>query len=428
MHSLPSSVAAEVAETWDDFCFWYLTRRSGDDAALRAVIDADPGFAVARATAALYAAIGGDDGFDAGAELAAAGAGRTDMEWERSFVAAARTTVEDGMWASEDGWRRHQEAHPGDLLGFDMATLLVVMSTAPDLEERALAMIERARRAAGEHPMLVGIEAMLAQEQGRLDDAHRLATRTLELDPTGFDGAHPMTHVHFEAGDHTDGLSWLDGWLPTADQEAPFRTHLVWHAALHELELGRGQEALVRYGACTERGGPGGLFDGSSLLWRCQLLGYAEPGADPGDTRVSDMVAPMTESVPFTFVGAHVAIGLATAEDAEGLRRFAANARDFGAPGAAELLPDLALGFAAYVEGDHGSASDHLLRRADDFRRLGGSHAQREVLEDTLIHALIGAGRLDEASTRLQGRLDRRPSPIDSSLLDRARGTSRTPG
>ena len=288
-------------------------------------------------------------------------------------------------------------------------------------------MIGRARGAVGDHAMLLGIEAMLAQEQGRLDDAHRLAGRALKLDPTGFDGAHPMAHVHFEAGDHADGLTWLDGWLPSADQEAPFRTHLVWHAALHELEPGRGDDALVRYGACTARGGPGGLFDGNSPLWRCQLLGYAAPGADPGDTRVSDLVAPMTETVPFTFVGAHVAIGLATAEDAEGLRRFAANARDFTAPGAAELLPDLALGFAAYVEGDHQAASDHLLRRADDFFRLGGSHAQREVFEDTLIHALIGAGRLEEASTRLQRRLDRRPSPIDSTLLDRARGGSRMP-
>ena len=55
--------------------FRYLTRRSGDDAALRTVIEADPGFAVARAVAALYAAIGGDADFDAGAELAA-GSGR----------------------------------------------------------------------------------------------------------------------------------------------------------------------------------------------------------------------------------------------------------------------------------------------------------------------------------------------------------------
>jgi hypothetical protein len=90
-------------------------------------------------------------------------------------------------------------------------------------------------------------------------------------------------------------------------------------------------------------------------------------------------------------------------------------------PGAAELLPDLAAGFAAYVEGDHVTASDHLLRRASDFERVGGSHAQREVFEDTLIHALTRAGRLDEAAARLQARLDRRPSPLDLALLNRTR-------
>ena len=88
--------------------------------------------------------------------------------------------------------------------------------------------------------------------------------------------------------------------------------------------------------------------------------------------------------MPFTFVGVHVALGLATAEDADGLRRFAANAAGFTAPGSAELLPDVALGLASYVEGDHAAASDRLLARERDFVRFGGSHAQREVFEDTL--------------------------------------------
>jgi hypothetical protein len=148
------------------------------------------------------------------------------------------------------------------------------------------------------------------------------------------------------------------------------------------------------------------------------------PGDDPAAPRMSEVVAPMTSRVPFTFVGAHVALALATAEDADGLRGYAAKAETFTAPGAAELIPDLALGFAAYVEGDHAKASDHLLRRAGDFARLGGSHAQREVFEDTLIHALTRAGRLDEATILIRARLDRRPGPIDSALLDRARGST----
>ena len=295
------------------------------------------------------------------------------------------------------------------------------------------AALERALRTeavVGEHPTLLGFRGMLAQDVGDLDAAHRLASRALELDPTGFSGGHPMTHVYFEGGDHAAGADWLDGWLPGTDQDADFGSHLVWHSALHHLALGHQDTAIERYRRCAGRGGPGGLVDGTSMLWRCQMHGLVPPGADPAEVRVSEVVAPLTADVPFTFVGVHVALGLATAEDADGLRRFAANAAGFTAPGSAELLPDMALGLASYVEGDHAAASDRLLARERDFVRFGGSHAQREVFEDTLIQALIRAGRLTEASTRLQARLDRRESPLDAALLARTHGSGEavTPG
>jgi hypothetical protein len=151
------------------------------------------------------------------------------------------------------------------------------------------------------------------------------------------------------------------------------------------------------------------------------MLGHVAHGIDPGRPTMAEVVALLTEGAPYTFVGAHVVIGLATAADEDGLRRYARTAERFTAPGAAEILPDLARGFAAYVAGDHAAASTLLLARADDFVRIGGSHAQREVFEDTLIQALTRAGRLEEAARLIQARLDRRPSPIDSSLLGRAR-------
>ena len=134
------------------------------------------------------------------------------------------------------------------------------------------------------------------------------------------------------------------------------------------------------------------------------------------------------DGVPFTFLGVHVALALATAGDADGLRRFAHNARGFDAPGAATLLPDLAGGLAAFVEGDHAKAAEALLRFEPYQWDVGGSHAQREVFEDTVIHALVRAGRLDEAasgcasaSTGASPRSTRgswrRPSPAGSAKL-----------
>jgi tetratricopeptide (TPR) repeat protein len=418
MRVLRPSLAAELDETWDDFCWRYLTRRSGDAELLHGIIEADPDSGVAHAVAALFAVVGGDDSFDARAEAAAARAGRAPQEWESSFVDVATRTVENGAWSEYDAWQRHAETHPADLISFDMAGFLIATSTRSDMFEGIEQLIGRTRSAVGEHVSVLGYEAMLRQEQGRLDEAHRLASRCLELDPPGSDGAHPMAHVYFESGDHAEGLAFLDRWLPTTDQESLFTTHLVWHAALHELQLGRADQAVERYLVC---GGTRGPSDGTSLLWRCQMLGHVTPGTDPATPTMAEVVAPLVDGVPFTFVGAHVALGLATAGDSEGLRRFARAAEGFTVPGASELLPDLSLGFAAYVEGDYAGAAEVLGRCADDFVRLGGSHAQREVFEDTLIQARTRAGQLEDAAALIQARLDRRPSPIDSALLNRTR-------
>lgn len=415
---LPLSTGADTAVLWRSFVERHVARRSGTEAALDEVIAADPQLAVAHAAALLLARFEGA-GFDAADAVTGVRRGRADHDWERSFCETVLTLHSQGLWPSRPGWQRHHRDHPGDLLGLTIATYLTFLSTDPDAQEQALAQVRATAAAIGEHPVLVGYEAMQAQDWGRLDEAHRHATRALELDPTGFAGGHPLAHVHFEAGDHDAGLAWLDAWLPTTDQQAPFGSHLVWHSALHHLAVGDGDAVIERYRRCAGRPGPGGIIDGASMLWRCRLHGLLTSGADPSDTPVETMVRPFVDGVPTTFLGVHVALGLATADDADALRRFATAAGGFLAPGAAELLPGLARALAAYVEGDHATASDLLLAEEDRVVRYGGSHAQREVVEDTLLQALVRAERYAEATTRLQARLDRRESRLDAGLLAR---------
>jgi hypothetical protein len=412
---LPLSCASEVAPTYGEALRRYHDQRSGDVERLRQVIEQDPGFAVGRATAAVMGAFGSD--FDAQAEIKAAEQGRADHDWERSFLAAARSLVDGGMWGAQAQWLAHHDAYPGDLVGMTIAAFTLLMDTDPEHEAEAKRRLERTMAVVGDDPALLGFLGMFEQDEGNLDRAHELATRSLELDPSGFAGGHPMSHVYFESGDHGGGLAWLDPWLATTDSEATFKGHLVWHGALHALALGDGDGALERYPHCGGSNAGGMLIDGPSLLWRCQLVGHVPSGVDPLEPRVSELATPFRDGVPFTFVGVHVALALATAGDADGLRRFAHDARSFEPPGAAEILPGLSEGLAAFVEGDHTKASAALLRLESRLWQVGGSRAQREVFEDTLIHALVRAGRLEEAATRLQARLDRRESRLDSGLL-----------
>ncbi len=74
---------------------------------------------------------------------------------------------------------------------------------------------------------------------------------------------------------------------------------------------------------------------------------------------------------------------------------------------------------AAYGAGDYETAVALLEPIAPEVIRIGGSHAQREVFEETLLDSYLRAGRFEQAEAMLKARLDRRPNPRDERWLAR---------
>jgi len=302
----------------------------------------------------------------------------------------------------------------GLLFGVFGATTSADVSRRSELRGR----VERTQSEVGEDPVLFGLRGMGAQERGELDDAERLAARALEMDPTGSVGAHPMAHVYFERGDHSAGAEWLQAWLRIADDAAEFTTHLHWHAALHDLALGNPNGVLATYGERLCRSEPRSLVDRTSMLWRLQLHGVVDPGVDPSEAAYPKPLRDSVDVIPVTFFGVHVALGLAALGDVDSLRRLAETADSSKTPGAKRFASPIARALADRIDGDFGAAADQLLPIEDELALVGGSHAQREVFEDTLIDSLIRAGRHGDAAYRLQQRLRRRPNIIDQRLMN----------
>ena len=115
---------------------------------------------------------------------------------------------------------------------------------------------------------------------------------------------------------------------------------------------------------------------------------------------------------PTTFVAMHAAVALAARGDAVGLRRLGRSAA-LDSPAHRELVVPLTAAMAALVDGHADRAAQILMRLMPEVERFGGSKAQREIIELTLLHALLESGHARAAQQMIQHALDR-PTAISS--------------
>jgi len=415
-YGLPLSTTAPAAELYNQALDRLLALESGAEVLLEQAVSVDQSFALGHAT---LAAVGAEFGVrvDVRAHLSAARRHAVRAsDRERSFVSAVRSRIMAPAQVGAQQLLRHIDAYPRDALAVTMAVPTIAFAGAVDVPEQGWQLVESLRPVYGSDWWFLGLLAFTRQEQTRFSDAAELAEAGLALRPQSGHAAHALAHAYFETGRHDAGLAWLDGWIDRCAPGAVNGVHFSWHAALHELAIG--DDAGVRRRYLTQIAPPlatgtRALVDSGSLLWRCQLN-----GGWAGRLPIEDVLAQAGESALYrpenAFVGLHAAIALAAARDACGLRRLARWIAADPRPEYRELLAPVVSAMIALVGGRLDRAADVLLALPPDTQPLGGSAAQREVLEDTLLYALIAAGRWAEAGRILDERLDRRPNPRDS--------------
>jgi hypothetical protein len=213
-----------------------------------------------------------------------------------------------------------------------------------------------------------------------------------------------------------DGLEWM------AAREALWSTpghlnqvHIWWHKALFHLELGQYGTALALYDGplrATQRPVALSLTNASALLWRLDTL-----GCDIGD-RWHDLAALWdghADGNCLVFTDIHAAMAeLRSGQEALVERRLAAM-RNTAASGAeaADLYRIVGVpvveALAAFHRGAYDEAMELLLPVRFDLWQIGGSHAQRDIVNWTLTEAAIRAGQRDIALSFAHERLATRP-------------------
>jgi hypothetical protein len=120
---------------------------------------------------------------------------------------------------------------------------------------------------------------------------------------------------------------------------------------------------------------------------------------------------------------AHAALAFVAMGDQEALAKLISGLEGLaalGRPLVAEVVLPLARGIEAFGAGAYEEAIGWLEPLDGQLVRVGGSHAQWEVFEDTLLQAYLRAGQFGRAEKLLRRRLARRTSARDVVWLEQA--------
>ena len=384
--------------------------------------EADPGLALAHAGVALVAVVHGDAAA-AGAAVgrardAVAGASRR----ERQHVAALAALVGGDATGGLELVDEHVREFPRDALLVNQASSAIGFAGGTDREQRRMAFLERLAPAYGDDWWFQSALAFTYHEVDRYEESWRLSERSLQQYPGNANASHNLAHIYFERLQTDAGAEFLDAWMAGYDRRASFHCHLAWHQAMFELHRGRHARAGEIFardilGAANPRLA---MIDGSALLWRFKLDGAAEPV--PGWRALADLAARVSRP-GFVFGEVHAALAYAACGDGAALSRLVDGLRTLdtrGHPIAGTVALPMVLGVAAFAAGDHAGALRHLEPVEREFHRVGGSHAQWELFEETMVVCYLRLERYDDALRLVGRRLQRRASPRDRRWLDRA--------
>jgi hypothetical protein len=336
---------------------------------------------------------------------------------ERGHREAVRALLE-GRW--HDAGRALEDValeHPHDLLALQIGHQIDFFTgRSRMLRDRiARALPHWDARMPGFHALL-GMHAFGLEECGDYANAEARGRRAVELEPRDGWAWHAVAHVLEMQDRRTEGIAWLGSDSDAWARESSFCVHNWWHLAL--FHLGRGEvEAALELFDGPIRGGHSAavldLIDASSLLWRLRLR-----GVDVGTRwqRVADAWAPLAAAGNYAFNDAHAMMAFASAGREECARELLAAQdramarQDDNASFTREVGSPVTRAIQAFAEERHAETVERLRAVREIAHRFGGSHAQRDVLDRTLLEAARRSGQLALARALEAERRGGRPA------------------
>ena len=335
-------------------------------------------------------------------------------ERELHHLRAARHWAQGNWEATTRSLERALLFHPRDLLALKVVQdLYFFLGNRLELRDTAARVLPGWPRGQPGWGYVQGIYAFGLEENADYRQAEARARAALEHNPKDVWSVHALAHVLEMEGHQRAGVDFLTASAPDWSPSY-FAIHNWWHRGLYHLELDEIGEALalyddpIRAGRSTEWLD---VVDAAALLWRLSLFGVDV--TDRAEQLAAD-IDNLVSSPVYIFNDWHAVMAFGLAGDVRRTERIIASNRHLTAPtnaGAAGRA-GLALleAFAAFAEGHPDRAIDLLIDIRPRANVVGGSHAQRDVIDLTLIAAAARAGDDSLARALVTERIARKPT------------------
>lgn len=247
---------------------------------------------------------------------------------------------------------------------------------------------------------MMSMHALSLCETGQVEASLSLMERALALNPDNANAAHFKAHAQYEAGEIAAGRAYLSDWMDGYDPRGGLHGHLTWHHALWALHDG---DIDAMWAAIDAGIAPGTshampinvLTDTAAIYFRAGLAGIDV--APARWQRLSDYAAQFFPDTGQSFADLHAALAHAMAGDGARLARITDGAKGF----AGDLVAPLAQAWGAMARQDWAGALPALQAVLPVSERVGGSRAQRDLIELSYVFVLLKLGQEDEARRTL---------------------------
>ena len=279
------------------------------------------------------------------------------------------------------------------------------------------------------HPhvgFLKGMHAFGLEEAGHYQAAEASGQAALDAHPDDVWAVHAVVHAYEMQGRVDDGIRFLTERERNWGSGNLFTVHNWWHLGLFQLEAGRPDTALAIYDREIHHAQSPGIalemLDASAMLWRLML-----GGIDTGDrfASLADAWTNWSGGDPwYVFNDLHATMAFVGAGRMDEARQLVARSAEVaqrpstGSDSNRWMTESVGLpacrAVVAFSEERYDDVLNELTPIRSTFNRFGGSHAQRDVLQRTIVEAAIRSGNSLLARALLRERLSVRGSSVYS--------------